>query len=37
MGERLEAVASPGSLADPEALRVFAELAPTLGTVREES
>ncbi|MGH2671777.1 MAG: acetoacetate--CoA ligase, partial [Actinomycetota bacterium] len=35
MGDRLEDVASPGSLADPEALRVFAELAPDLGAARE--
>jgi len=35
MGEPLEAVASPGSLADPEALRAFAELAPTIGTARD--
>jgi acetoacetyl-CoA synthetase len=34
MGEPLEDVASPGSLADPEVLRAFAELAPTLGATR---
>jgi acetoacetyl-CoA synthetase len=35
MGEPLEEVASPGSLADPEALRAFADLAPDLGTPGE--
>jgi len=35
MGEPLEDVASPGSLADPEALRFFADLAPTIGATRE--
>jgi acetoacetyl-CoA synthetase len=35
MGEPLEDVASPGSLADPEALRFFAGLAPTIETTRE--
>ena len=35
MGEPLEDVASPGSLADPEALRFFADLAPTIGTTSE--
>jgi acetoacetyl-CoA synthetase len=34
LGEPLEDVASPGSLADPEVLRAFAELAPTLGARR---
>jgi acetoacetyl-CoA synthetase len=37
MGEPIEDVASPGSLADPDALRAFAELAPTLGTAHEGS
>jgi acetoacetyl-CoA synthetase len=35
MGEPLEEVASPGSLADPEALRTFAELASTLDPTSE--
>ena len=35
IGEPLEKVASPGSLADPEVLRAFAELAPDLRTPRE--
>jgi acetoacetyl-CoA synthetase len=36
MGEPLEDVASPGSLADPDVLRAFAELAPTLGASRDD-
>jgi acetoacetyl-CoA synthetase len=36
MGEPLEEVASPGSLADPEVLRAFAELAPTIGATGED-